>query len=312
MPTTDFPIKRDDVASLISEGYATNILEAARQGSTALAAFPTIPLGTKVTHLPVLATLPEAGWVGDTDNKAVKPVAGATWESKTLVAEEVAVQIPIHEDTVADCTVDILSALAAQAGQAIGKKLDQAVFFGVDKPTSWTSTDLLAAATAAGAVSQVAADNDPLAAFYTVAGQVAATGANPSTIVTGGTFPYTLANLRDKQGGLLLPLGSKEIPGFANTFYSLNGAWDATKATAFVVDPTLVRIGVRQDVTVKLITDALEFPDGTIIGLASRDMVALRVVARYAYVLGEPAVATDPSDAVIKASAAGVVTPVTP
>ena len=36
------------------------------------------------------------------------------------------------------------------AGYAIGKKLDQAVFFGVDKPVSWTSLDLHAAAVAAG------------------------------------------------------------------------------------------------------------------------------------------------------------------
>jgi hypothetical protein len=46
-----------------------------------------------------------------------------------------------------------------------------------------------------------------------------------------------------------------------------------------------VRIGVRQDITVKLLTEATV---GSM-NLAERDMVALRFKARYAYVLGTAA-----------------------
>src|SRR5690606_5276428 len=93
--------------------------------------------------------LPEAEWVSDTDNTGVKPTAQVTWANKTLVAEEVAVIIPVHENTIDDATEDILAQIAELGGQALGKKLDQAVFFGTDKPVSWTSLDLHAAAVAA-------------------------------------------------------------------------------------------------------------------------------------------------------------------
>ena len=68
-------ISRAEVATLIQEAYADVLLDGAREASTALSAFPTISMGTKLTHLPVLATLPEAGWVSEsaTDAAGVKP-----------------------------------------------------------------------------------------------------------------------------------------------------------------------------------------------------------------------------------------------
>src|SRR5690606_12376735 len=143
-------ITRASVASLIGEEYGPQVIKAATRGSTALTAFPNINMGTKTRNMPVLATIPEAQWVTDVDNTGVKPTSQATWVNKTLVAEEVAVIIPIHENTVDDATEDILAQLAELGGQALGKKLDQAVFFGVDKPVSWTSLHLHAAAVAAG------------------------------------------------------------------------------------------------------------------------------------------------------------------
>jgi hypothetical protein len=61
-------ITRAEVASLIAEAYPGTVIEAATAGSTALSAFPTYNMGTKTANLPVLATLPTASWVSDTDN----------------------------------------------------------------------------------------------------------------------------------------------------------------------------------------------------------------------------------------------------
>ena len=58
--------------------------------------------------------------------------------------------------------------------------------------------------------------------------------------------------------------------------------WDRDEAEGFVVDSSRVKIGVRQDISVKLLDQATV---GSI-NLAERDMVALRFKARYAYVLG--------------------------
>ncbi|WP_407316648.1 phage major capsid protein [Isoptericola halotolerans] len=279
-------ITRAEVASLIGEEYGPQTIKAATQGSTAIAAFPTVSMGTKTRHMPVLATVPDAEWVGDTDNTGVKPTGEATWADKNLVAEEVAVILPIHENTLDDATEDILAQLAELGGQALGKKLDQAVLFGIDKPVSWTSLDLLAAAVASGqaveAVDGAASESDIYGATLQVAGMVADVGFDPETLIAKRALQYKLANLRDTTGNMILD--GDTIRGF-ETFWSRNGAWDAASAVDFVVDPSTVRIGIRQDVTVKFLDQATVGG----INLAEKDMVALRFKARFAYVLGNPA-----------------------
>jgi len=279
-------ITRAEVASLIGEEYGPQVIKAATQGSTALAAFPNINMGTKTTNMPVLATLPVAAWVTDVDNTGVKATAQATWVNKTLVAEEIAVIIPIHENTLDDATEDILAQLAELGGQAIGKALDQAVLFGVNKPVSWTSLDLFAAATAAGnivtTVDGAGNTSDLYGAALQVAALIANAGFDPETLLAKRALQYQLANLRGTDGHPVLV--NNGIQGF-DTFWSRNGAWVPASATALIADPSLVRIGIRQDVTVKFLDQATV---GTI-NLAEKDMVALRFKARFAYVLGNPA-----------------------
>lgn len=279
-------ITRAEVASLIGEEFGPTMIKAATQGSIALSSFPTVNMGTKVRNMPVLATIPQADWVGDVDNTGVKPTSQATWVNKTLVAEEIAVILPIHENTLDDATEDILSDLAELGGQAIGKRFDQAVLHGTAKPASWTSLDLVAAAVAASqtvaVVDGAANTSDIYGAALQVAGLIADAGFDPTTILAKRSLSFKLANLRSTTGEPILTDGG--IRGF-DTAWSRNGAWEPTEATAIVVDPSTVRIGVRQDVTVKLLDQATVGG----INLAEKDMVALRFKARLAYVLGNPA-----------------------
>ena len=276
-------ITRAEVASLIGEEYGQTLIKAATQGSTALAAFPNINMGTKTRNVPVLATVPEAAWVTDVDNTGVKPTGQATWQNKTLVAEEIAVIVPVHENTLDDATEDILAELAELGGQAIGKVLDQAIFFGTNKPASWTSLDILAAAVGAGQTFQVATGVDDLYGAINQAGaSVADAGFDPSAIVARRGLAFQLRNLRGENNSLLLD--GDNFQGL-DTHWSRNGAWESADATAFIVDPNVVRIGIRQDVTVKYLDQATLTGVGN---LAEKDMVALRFKARFAYVLGNP------------------------
>ena len=278
-------ITRAEVASLIGEEYGPQVIKAATQGSTALAAFPNVNMGTKTSNMPVLATLPEAEWVSDTDNTGVKPTSQVTWANKTLVAEEVAVIVPIHENTLDDATEDILAQIADLGGQALGKKLDEAVFFGTNKPASWTSLDLHAAAVAASqtvaVVDGAANTSDIYGAILQAAGIVADAGFDPETLVSKRGLMYQFANLRGTDGHPVL--SGTNVQGF-DTFWNRNGAWSPTDATAIIADGSTVRIGVRQDVTVKFLDQATVGG----INLAEKDMVALRFKARFAYVLGNP------------------------
>jgi HK97 family phage major capsid protein len=284
-------ISRAEVATLIEEAYADVLLNNAKESSTVLSAFQNVSMGTKTTHLPVLATLPEAGWVSESASapEGVKPQSQVTWADRTLVAEEIAVIIPIHEHVIDDATVAILAEVAALGGQAIGRKLDEAVLFGVDKPASWVSADLLSAAIAADqdvtVVNGQANESDIVGAVNKVSEKIATAGYAPDTLVSSLAMRYQVANLRDADGQLVFR--DESFNGY-RTFFNRNGAFVPASATAFVVDSSRVKIGIRQDITVKFLDQATV---GSI-NLAERDMVAIRLKARYAYVLGNGATAS--------------------
>lgn len=286
-------ITREDLATIIQEEYSNVLLDTAESESAALSGLRTVPLGTKITNAPVLATLPEAYWVSEsaTDPAGVKQTSKATWANKRFVVEEIAVIIPIHEDVLEDATEDTMDNIAQLGGQAIGKKLDQAVFFGLQKPATWADPDLLAAATAAGNVFQVSptAGKDDLAgSIFQAAEAVSDSGADPTTIFSAAGLRFKLANLRDSTGASIYTRTLSEAGGVADSIVGLdarfakNGAWDNTLARALVVDKDRALIGVRQDITTKFLDQATVGD----INLAERDMVALRFKARYAYVLG--------------------------
>lgn len=295
-------ISRSEVATLIQEAYADTLLNSAVQGSTVLSAFQTINMGTKTTHLPILATLPEAGWVSESSSSAagVKPQSEVTWADRTLVAEEIAVIIPIHENVVDDATVSILSEVARLGGQAIGKKLDQAILFGYDKPVSWVSKSLAQAATDSGqVVTNVpgpANENDLVGSSNQVAEAIAASGYAPDTVLAALAMRYRIANLRSTYGEPVFqpqgapgldPAANAGFNGF-NAYFNRNGAWDSD-IEAIIVDSSRVKIGVRQDITVKFLDQATLGTGASQVNLAERDMVALRMKARFAYVLGDGA-----------------------
>jgi HK97 family phage major capsid protein len=288
-------ISRAEVATLIQEAYADTLLGAAKQGSTVLSAFPTVSMGTKTSHLPVLATLPEAGWVSEsaTAPEGVKPTSKVTWENRTLVAEELAVIIPVHENVIDDATVSVLTEIAALGGQAIGKKLDEAVLFGIDKPASWVSRALVDAATTAGNVIPVTApdaqanSNDIVGGINQAAQAIALAGFAPDTLVSSLALRYQVANLRDANGNPIFR--DESLAGF-RTFFNRNGAFaSGTDPVVIIADSSRIRIGIRQDIQVKFLDQATLGTGANAINLAERDMVAIRMKARFAYVLGDSA-----------------------
>jgi HK97 family phage major capsid protein len=232
-----------------------------------------------------MATLPTAAWVTELpDATGVKQTSTVGWQDLTLVAEEIAVIIPVHEDALADATVDILTEITTRGGEAIGECLDAAILFGTNKPASWVSPDLHTASTNAtnntpsNLPSTVAGANDIVGAVNNAARKIANAGLMPDTLIAPLTFRYDVQNIRDSLGQPIFR--GEQFAGY-DTVLSRNAAWGAG-VTLYVADSRRVRIGVRQDITVKILDQATL---GTV-NLAERDMVAVRMKARYAYVLG--------------------------
>lgn len=290
-------IDRSDVSTLIEEEYSHTLLESAATTSVALSAFRTVQMGTRVANLPVMATLPEADFVAESasDQAGVKPTSQVTWGNKVLTAEEIAVIIPVHENVIDDATVDVLDEMARQGGASIGRKLDGAVLFGVDKPVSWTSSDLVTAAVNAGQDFEVHDTADPeddlVGSIFQAAGAVDTAGWDPSHVIAPRGLRFRLANLRASatDGTPIFMPSLSSTPGSVDTIAGMTAAWapglvwNRGTAEALVVDADRVIIGVRQDISVKLLDQATVGG----INLAERDMVALRFKARYAYVLGD-------------------------
>jgi HK97 family phage major capsid protein len=298
-------ISRTDVATLIQEAYANDFLKWAAQSSAVLRAFPTRNLGTKVTHEPVLATKPHAKWVQEsaTSSAGVKPTGKVTWADKTLVAEELAVIVPVHENAIADATTDLLMEITKAGGEAIAMALDSAVIFGHNKPATWTSAALLPSAVTAGGGNHQIVSATPgatdLAGSLLKAAEALSDKYDPTTLLTRKGMRYRMANLRSSQGEPIFLQSMSDDPSATDSIYGLNVyyatgtvaddaagdvlVWDPALCEALVVDRSRVVIGVRQDIQVKFLDQATVGG----INLAERDMVALRFKARFAYVLGD-------------------------
>lgn len=279
MPSID----RNDVASLIEEGYSTEFLNIAEEGSAALQTFPVIRMGNKTVNLPVLASEPEAKFVGewsdaeDADNtNAVKPTSKATWGSKNIVAEEIAVIVPIHENLIADTSIDVLAEITKLGGNAIARRLDRAILHGEQKPVTWSSKDLKAAVAATKQSVGVGTDaEDLLDAFYQIEGDMADANFNDPVIIAKRSLRSKLRNQRDANGAFL---GAGDVLSDFDPAFTKHLGNDVT---AYVVDRDAVRVGVRSDISVKVLDQATVGG----INLAETDQIAVRFTARYGYVL---------------------------
>lgn len=283
-------VSRADIESVIQEEYNYALLDSATASSTALSAFTTVPMGAKVQNMPALATRPEAKWVGESEADRTKPTSKFSFENKVLTAAEVAVIIKLNEEDIEDANDDLLARAAAYGGEALGRTLDQAILFGLNKPAAWTSPDLFTSASQAGSVFQVGAGQDDLVgSIFQAAGAVDDSGGNPDRFLARGGLRFQLANLRDNSNSpIYLPSlsaapGSVDNVAGVDAHWNQNGAWDRTRALAMVADSQAVLVGVRSDISVKFLDQAVV--DG--VSLAENDQVGLRFRARYAYAVAD-------------------------
>jgi HK97 family phage major capsid protein len=279
-------ISRADVESFIPEDVATEVLQAAVQSSAALSLFPTVPMSSKTRRMPVLSALPVAYFVnGDTGLKQTTEMA---WGGKYLEAEEIAVIVPVPEAVLDDADFDIWGQVQPRLAEAVGRTLDAAIFLGTNKPATWP-TGIVPAAIAAGnlyergtnaaAAGGIAADVSAL--FSTVESD----GYVVSGLVANGTYRGFLRNARDANGVLLSEVAGGTIYGVPIQ-YAMTGLWPAAAtAEAIAGDFSQGILGIRQDLTYKLLDQAVITDDtGLVIyNLPQQDMVALRVVARYGF-----------------------------
>jgi len=286
-------INRGKVQALIPEDVASGIIDGAVQESAALALFPRVPMSTNQTRMPVLSALPTAYFVsGDTGLKQTTEMA---WSNKYLNVEEIAAIVPIPEAVLADASFDIWGAVRPRLVEAIGRAVDAAIFFGVNKPASWP-TDIVTAAIAAGngytRGTATAATGGLAEDINQLMGLLETDGYFVNGFVSRTSMRARLRSARDTTGQRLLDVGTDTIEGQTVKF-AMTGLWPAlTTGNAELIagDWSQAIIGVRQDLSWKVLDQAvIQDNTGTIIyNLPQQDMVALRVTFRMAWQVPNP------------------------
>jgi hypothetical protein len=279
------------------------ILQAAINGSAAMQLATALPpMSRNTRNMNIMNVLPVAYW--QSTGTSLKQTTDATWKNKTLTAEELAVIIPIAEDLLMDTEntgYDLFAELTPRVGEAMGKLVDQAVFHGTNLPATWmtnTSGTAQSLYTAAAAASHTVAAGTGLDIYNDIFGSngvlslIEQDGFDATGMVGGLSTKGLLRQQRAEISttGAGLPMfesngdGSMTLGGY-RALFPKNGSINTAVATLFAGDFSQLVYAIRQDVTVKVITEGvISDGDGAIVtNLAQQDMVALRFVFRLGF-----------------------------
>lgn len=284
-------IDRTDADALIPEDTVKEIIMEMPKQSAALQMFKQVPLSTKTTRQRVLSTLPMAYFVnGDT---GLKQTTEAAWSNKYHVAEEIAVIVPIPENVIDDADIDIWAELKPLVVEAFGQKIDAAVFFGIDKPSTWGESVVDHADTAGNEIVR-GAGVDLADDISDVMSLVEADGYSVNGFVARNSIKGSLRGLRDENGGLLfqpsLQAGTPAQLYGEPLAYLENGGWQNSLADLIALNRNNGIIGIRKDITFKMFDSGVISDDeGNIIyNLMQQDMQAMRVVMRLSWQVANP------------------------
>ena len=310
MPLSDF-------SGIIPHEYSQQIIDEVEQRSAVLQLAQTMPMGTRITELPVTGKLPAAQWVHGAGAPPAgtgrKPYTDLTLVPQTITAEEIAAVVAIPQQYLDDNTINLWNWARPKMAEAIAIKLDETVLFGgpvanvpATFPVGGVAANLYSTAVGGGAgpfptaIDAVDAVNN---AMSYVEGQGLNVTGHSADIGAKGRF----RGVRDQTGSLLLgteQVGTRQRPTLygepiAYSQYAGNppntgnvnfitGAWD------YLV------IGVREDIRFRIDpSGVIAAPDGTIAVSGFQDnVVPCKIWARFGCTIIKPVTPRVPGGAV--------------
>lgn len=299
-------IDRTNAAGLIPVEYSREIIQELPQESAFLRLARQLPnMSRKEDKRPVLNSLPMAyfvnqssGTTGD-DDIGVKQTTQMEWGSLTLTAEEIACIIPVPENVLADADYDLWAEIVPQVRAAFGVVIDQAAFFGVNKPDSWP-TAIAPAAVAKGNYRQVGSvqGKDLASDIIGVGGlmnKVEEDGFNVNGFYAANTMKAQFRDLRDEVGQFLFmrSLTETEPDRLAGEriYFDRNGNFDTSDYLAIAGDWSKAVYAIREDIEYRLLTEATIIDPSTkkvVYALAQQDMAAMRFKMRLGVQVANP------------------------
>ena len=283
-------ITREQATALIQEQLVKTIFQDVPKQSAVLPLMRQLPnMTSKQTKIPVLDMLPMAYWVnGDT---GFKQTSEQSWDNVYMTAAELAVIVPIPEAVMADSSYDILGEVTPRVNEAMGQRIDQAILFGLNRPSEW-QTDIITRARNAGNNVSGGISYDGLLGTNGLISKVEDSGHMVNGIVASVKTRSALRGIKDTTGHPLFMSDMKAATPYTldgtPIAFPMNGSFDNTVALMVAGDFSQSVYAMRQDITVKLLDQGVIQDPTTkaiVYNLAQQDMIALRVVMRLGWAL---------------------------
>lgn len=290
MPSYNDILSRSDNGAIeVPEQVAAQVISAANGESVVLQLARKVRMPSRSYRQPVLSVLPDAYWVnGDT---GMKQTTKAQWSDAVITAEPLAALVVVPDDFIQDSTVPIWSELQPLMSQAMGRAIDQAALWGVNKPASWSQSVYQQAAAAGNYVELGQGGTGKTDIEYDIAQmglQLANDGFQLRQVATEPGFRWKLASQRTSAGEPVYTnlAGSTGLEFVEST----NGAWNP-EVKAIGGDWSNAIVGIRTDMTFTLHTDAvITDDDGKVVFNAmQQDSTVGRFVMRVGFVVANPA-----------------------
>jgi HK97 family phage major capsid protein len=321
VPTYNSIISRASAGTsdaLVPEPLSAEIIQELPKASAALSLMRKTQLSSKTQRLPVLDVLPVAYFVGG--DTGMKQTSNEAWKNVVLVVEEIATIIPVPEAYMDDADVPIWSEVQPRMVEAVGALIDGAVFWGVNKPSTW-GTDLYTAATASGNIikdgyldgTSTNASDDFGQSVAALGDLMAQTGYSVNGFASRPGLNWRLTGLRSAQG---LPIYEPDLQsGRGGGLYGFplsmveNGSWNAANAQLIAGDWSKSIIGIRKDISFKMFTEGVISNDSgqVILNLMQQDAVAMRLTMRMAYAVANPVTIMQPSKTISQRFPFGII-----
>lgn len=177
----------------------------------------TIRMSRHLKTMPVMNSLPLTYWTSDPNG--LKQTTRADLRNVIFTAEELAALVYVPDVVLADAQADIWGTLRPLMEEAIGKAVDEAILFGISKPTSWPD-DIKTAAIAAGNVVTEGTGVDIAADFNAVLSAVEIDGYGVSDAAMQMRLKGQFRGLRSTTNEFLFKPNN---PGVENTMFGSRG-----------------------------------------------------------------------------------------
>jgi HK97 family phage major capsid protein len=288
-------IGRTDVASMIPTEYSMELLQSMQTQTSAV-----MQLGRRLRDmtayeekLPVLSALATAYFVSK--DTGLVQTTEVNWEDVTIYAEDLAVIVPVPKNVLNDSRVPIWDQVRPELQSALGLAIDNAVLYGTNKPSTWPTALITAAAAASHGVAIGAGADlyEDILEEDGVFAQIETDGYAVTGVVMHLSMKGKLRGVRDANGNPIFNRNPAMASGYdldgAQAIFPMNGS--ASSSYPLVAgDWRQLAYSVREGMSFEVFTEGViqDNSGNTVYNLMQQRMAAIMITMQLGFALANP------------------------